>query len=351
MRRGAPVLDYSAHPHIIEDIVSYAPLSALISLRATCRGLRRLADARLFAHVQLQQVGTGRSQSTFLTLPARTSLTPVSDVPRLPWSLGHIRALDVDTAVTLRDGSHKFPKLHTLRRVHNTEVVVIHLHDFEGVHTVIDCIAVPKSSTRYDVCFTLPRHARRSILHISYPRLNTHSPRISMAPYTSLVDDFTFVFWPPEDKLPHVWALEWQYDTIYYAVAYAGTKYAVTVVGWEKVSPRLADAIELGGDVDAALEAERTAARDHFEQGVGSGRLLSAYQPAEMADLICNNMRVLTLEDWHRELGDRRELEGEFIRLRQGDARAGRRRSSTAQADIGKAWSARKRQAQDCATQ
>lgn len=316
MRRKAPVLDYSAYPHILEDIVSYAPLSALISLRATCRSLQRLADTRLFAHVQLHRVGSGRSQSALLTLPSRTTLASTSSFPVLPWSFSHIRTLDVDTAVA-RAG--EFPRLHTLRRVHNTDV--IHMQDFEGVHTVIDCLVVPKSHTRYDVCFTLPQTARRSILHITYPWLLAEPPRISMAPYASLVDDFTFVFWPQENDPPHLWTLHWQCDMIYYAVAYAGTKYTLTVVGWEKVSMEIIAVVEAGGDVEEALEDQRIAVRDYFQAGVASGRLLSAYQPAEMADIIFNNMRIITLEDWHRELGDRRELEGEFVRLREGDPR------------------------------
>ncbi len=45
-----PALDCTTYPHILDRIIELAPRAALLPLRATCRALRKRADARLWRH-------------------------------------------------------------------------------------------------------------------------------------------------------------------------------------------------------------------------------------------------------------------------------------------------------------
>ncbi|BEJ17806.1 hypothetical protein CspHIS471_0700740 [Cutaneotrichosporon sp. HIS471] len=47
------MIDSAAYPHIINSIFEYAPYGALVSLRATCRLWRDIADKRLVRHLAL----------------------------------------------------------------------------------------------------------------------------------------------------------------------------------------------------------------------------------------------------------------------------------------------------------
>ncbi|KAL1405987.1 hypothetical protein Q8F55_007670 [Vanrija albida] len=48
-----PVLDTTAYPHLLDEIITYAPYEALLSLRQTSRAVRKRVDRSLYRHIML----------------------------------------------------------------------------------------------------------------------------------------------------------------------------------------------------------------------------------------------------------------------------------------------------------
>ncbi|WOO81805.1 uncharacterized protein LOC62_04G005326 [Vanrija pseudolonga] len=306
-------LDYAAYPHLVEAIVSYASLTALVSLRATCRALHALVDARLFTHAQLHDFPNTSddwsSAVTYgLTLPLRSTIPHTSRMPHLPRAAAAVSTLDVCFELVPPVVAKRFTSLRTLRRRLNC---VAHFDDpFLRVETAVYFITVP---AQYIVVARLPRSLDRLVLHIKHEGTGSPARGFRLVSNEHNIQQFEFVIWPSPRTPPAVWFFQAMFETVDSGRANGtGSDFSITLAGLEKVYPSL---WEGSPDLDHAADAEgvKRAIRDCLHTALDLGHVTRSNQSAFIVDAICDRLRVLTLEEWQSELGDRLELEGTWM--------------------------------------
>ncbi|KAL1412303.1 hypothetical protein Q8F55_000047 [Vanrija albida] len=309
-------LDYDLYPHIIEAIVSHAPFGALLPLRATCNAINLQVDALLFTHQRLYEIpgpeynhsGHRATPSYILTLPKNSSVRSDTATPRLPDFGAPQRAitLDADCRRVTHDLAEMFTKLHTLRR---TLPCVQEYHDsfFPHVHTAVYLLTL-QEDRRVNLgvdrpLIHIPRSVERLVLHIRHEKTKMSGTLDNDLRLTTgnTIREFVFAPWPPYGHL-------YEFMTMVFRFAARGSRdgFDITVVGLERAYPELLPDPNNPAKFDA--DHVKRAMRDTYQEF----KIMAVGPEYAPVVELPPNLRVLTLEEWYAELGNRREMERGF---------------------------------------
>ncbi|WOO81806.1 uncharacterized protein LOC62_04G005326 [Vanrija pseudolonga] len=303
---GMPAtLDYSAHPHIIETIVRCAPVAALIPLRATSKAIQPLVDAILFDHVQLQPFpADGKDWASGavigLTLPADTSLSVSSPLPRLPWVPGAVRMLD-DTKTWNDDDEYAitndaFSSLQTIRQLCTDDYA--YDHNLSDVPTAVLFV----DASRYH--HTIYPCSKRMVAHI---RGGGGNPPVVETACHDNVREFVFVFWSPMNSV--AWCLD-----VVIGALYTQRRNSETI-------PESIEVVGLDLPPHTATSSERIRAQNALEGRFGAklhGLHDQSDDHTEWAYEMEQRLLFHTMDEWRATLGDRLYLEGTWMQPRPG---------------------------------
>ncbi|KAL1412331.1 hypothetical protein Q8F55_000075 [Vanrija albida] len=341
-------IDHRTHPHIIDAIISYAPISAVAQLRATSRALRDRVDHLLFHHVALfprdwsdpppsyRGEEDRASQDLAFTTAGLDSYhdggITIEAYPRVPSAL---KILDV-VHIPLRPHTFDLSQLtsvHTLRRMKSAATAVAERRHTRGVnhfgteeigmetvaHTLVDFIDV----TPYDDDMCLPLQIElpdphcqleRYVLHLRWDETNP-----SGDPSGGL--SRSFLLWGPPDHSGTECVL-----VLHPTPAEEGTEVArsqcegllefidggwtdyqfgtMTIVGLERVSPRQLPS-PIGIEASEQVRNFRIYHPPVRRSAAGATGDASE-RPRETTEA----MRFVTYEARLDELGDRWQVEG-----------------------------------------
>lgn len=340
-----PMLDSTAYPHILEQIISEChSVNTLLALRATSRQCQDLADARLFHHAVLQRewyTYTAKpksrldklrqrisgpvqreSQRFYLSLP--DSSTIAEQRRRLPLLAHKVGILDlyaervIDVA---RDPSYEFidrikypGKCEDLRRVgrgvfSDYAPRVLRRFGFatkefwgQVLDTTVDFLRPDATSWLNDV--SVPMVTPRYVLHLHWPEEYLQDPpetpfsflaTMAGSPLVPEVRAVIFVLSPhctpppPKDILRII-----QRATVVFMWGMTNGNTSFTVVGLERWLPGV-EANEFKRSSRAAAVLQYTFNFDIPEEDTGRA---------------FDNIHYLTLEEWWESLGDMKEVIG-----------------------------------------
>ncbi|WOO81741.1 uncharacterized protein LOC62_04G005262 [Vanrija pseudolonga] len=350
-------LDHTAHPDVIDTIVASSAADTLFAVRATSKGLRDTADRVLLSHVELRlRRDPGRLEIVGLDgrpLPSRPELVTVADLTTFEkWygvdddaegagqgdaddeggdDLGVGNTDPVLTAHTIAS----FSALCTLRRM--GDGVISHFANsaiFLQVDTLVDFYDMhdyPASHAGHQHWFNLPEinhpchNMRRYVLHIRIDEASMSADDNVEALFQEVravedmyktLRDAVFVIHPPARPTPDaimstILAAMSYSNELYTMMADAGTTepLSITFVGLETIealqpspAPVGEEAERLQGTMGILRHWKDVAAAGGFE----CIRVLDDDDPKP-------SMRFVSMDDWLAELGDRREIEGEWV--------------------------------------
>lgn len=172
------VIDHTAHPAIIDTILSRCSVTALLAFRNTNRTYRDKLTRKLYHHAVLHT-----SQNTHKAIKSgappiavRLGVAPTCNDVRdvhLPWLPGAVRILDVRTPVweRIRPYIPQFTNVHTVRKLRPTEWVDCPLGPevhFPACTTIVEYFGLTnpghEENERPDIYFKGP--ATRWVFHI-----------------------------------------------------------------------------------------------------------------------------------------------------------------------------------------
>ncbi|WOO81760.1 uncharacterized protein LOC62_04G005281 [Vanrija pseudolonga] len=329
-------IDHSTHPDIIECILSHAPVGALIRLRATSRAYHERISPSLLAHVVLVR-HPDRHACGFAVPPEAAH----DGGHRLPYALQFVRRLRILHPSLSPETIHAVaPSLDTLVRVGTIgplRKMDLVNNALEHVHTTVDHIDAGLIFERWRDTLFLPANTRRFVVHIAWNvgRWDELAKELSIVPkYTtgpdgrelSIVREIVVVLWPrgmPTDEQPtynpaiipmshrentgpsRLMPVFWLLNRGLGKAILSGA--SVTVVGLERCPP-----CQIGGDENTRTQLpSKDVCFCTFAQGIEAEWAECGVAPARAAACM-RNLRMVTLEDWQAELGDRRDIEGEW---------------------------------------
>lgn len=348
-------LDHTAHPDVIDTIVASSTADTLFAVRATSKGLRDTADRVLLSHVELRlRRNPGRLQIVGLDgrpLPARPELVTVADLNTFEkWygidddgdnegqaEDGEGTGMDSTAPVLSADTIASFSALRTLRRI--GDGVISHFADaaiFSQVDTLVDFYDMhdyPASHAGHQHWFNLPEinhpchNMRRYVLHIGIDEASMSADDNVEALFREAraVDDrykalrdAVFVVHPPAKPTPDALM-----STILAAMSYSSELYSmmadaetteplsITFVGFEAI-----EAVQ--PSPAAAPEDEKVQRLQGIKGILRHWRDVAAAGGFECITVLDDDdlkpsMRFVSMDDWLAELGDRREVEGEWV--------------------------------------
>ncbi|KAL1411925.1 hypothetical protein Q8F55_002912 [Vanrija albida] len=286
-------IDRTAYPSIIDLIIEYAPVGALVALRSTSRAFR----ARLPLHAQLElKESQSKHSPFFLTDPSGAQLPDDA-------YLEGVRVVDIITPGTLpftkrTECRNRLYSTPTVRRMNGAYT------DFVGqlpeAHTLVDFVRVPghppctPSLDLRDVIRTyVTSGATRYVLHIDLDDTWAADPIPSYREVEAYNLDWdslrevVFVFWLPRGEMMNQWLV---YKAAGRAVTrwHDTTRLSVTIVGLERAAdPPTIDTVYCALTTAICLPPYLNYSRE-----------------------IRSALRMLTIEEWWEELGDRKEIEG-----------------------------------------
>lgn len=329
-------IDHAIHPQIIERILSHAPIEALIHFRATSRAYHQRISPSLLAHVVLVRNPT--RQAFGFAVPPEAARDGGHSLPYAPH---HVRAVQILHPDVSPEAIHDLaPSLDTLVRVGTIGPLrkMDLVNDaLEHVHTTVDYIDAGLILERWRDTLLVPPNTRRHVVHIAWnvSVWSELAKELSIVPkYTTTLDgkqlsnlrEIVVVLWPrgmptdddpayapaiippshrnnvgPSRLMPMFWLLSRSLGKAILSGA------SVTVVGLERCPP-----CQIGGDESTQLERpSKDVCFAAFAGGIEAEWAECGVAPWR-ADACMRNLRMVTLDEWHAELGDRREVEGEW---------------------------------------
>ncbi|WOO81823.1 uncharacterized protein LOC62_04G005341 [Vanrija pseudolonga] len=310
------VIDHNTYPHIIDLIVAAEPPSALLRLRGTSKTFNRRIDG-LVAHAVLWSgnsswvPGENPQQPWTNVVPLVGPSPSNRSLPSIRWA---VKILDIKGNTPDPDPELScFKGAHTVRRF-GRGWEVRGRYGFPLAHTVVDFVHFSfDASPRGDVDVYTPRFPLQFIIHIKYDvswfdlladrRVNADSGPCDRPNHHNV----TFVLWPysPAGKTPQEGPLHFLHHAVWsFLKHYDGTTdISLTVVGVEKIAtPQHRESAE---DIFTAITSRGPPPSSTIVWGVYSWLL----EPA-LVDTVKRALRLITLEEWWQELGDRKDLLG-----------------------------------------
>ncbi|WOO81836.1 uncharacterized protein LOC62_04G005354 [Vanrija pseudolonga] len=277
-----PVIDHTAHPHIVDAILDACDTPTLVSFRATSRAFRDKSNARLFAHC------------------ATDGQTLVSALggARLPAAWGEVKALDVGYS------NPNFTRLDGLSKLRRLEPDALNAPDgldealdaLDGLDVLVDFVSLVDE----DRWVRVPCRLGRYVLHLRWREDNT-------MPYVILDVDFS------EGRRPDEWVivlhpcaaadeepaaeedtLSFLLQSVVDSIVDVVRNGTVTFVGLESVSPRT-----LGGVEDTP--AAKTAAIKGMLAEIWLSEGL--VEPDEL-DATLSKVTFVSLDEWRAGLDE-----------------------------------------------
>ncbi|KAL1412305.1 hypothetical protein Q8F55_000049 [Vanrija albida] len=314
-------LDHTAYPGLIDMIVAYSTVPALAALRAASRAFKARIDAHLLSHAELYFFPVTRSVPELrhaipgLTLPGSTPIPHTSELPRLPFAPGIVQTLDVVLPLSVRKAiAEAYTSLHTLRRL-QCPLQEDEDDGFRPSHTLIDFVTLP---TGHLAWCQLPPGVTRYIAHLKYDEYQGRGDYgIEISEQVVSVREVVFVLCPTRTINEPPGPMEWLFQIVQNTVLDCNMEaegFSVTLVGVERAfDPE--DGVEV--NTPAYFNAIKTQLRDY---------ILGALEPdtagasvEEFADDLLGAIKLVSLDSWWAELGDRKDIEGVWMDSRGHD--------------------------------
>ncbi|WOO81804.1 uncharacterized protein LOC62_04G005325 [Vanrija pseudolonga] len=295
-------LDHTAFPTIIDRIITLCDRPTLLAFRATSQAYRCRISKTVFAHAALLQLGSSYS----LVLPCQAGPRPIDFLPLVDVSISTID-LYLDGAPTPRVVKFvgQLGNLRTLRRFGRGREVPI-APNVRSDTTVVDYISFWKKEKIY-----LVPAAARHILHLNWDGAHTTTtfsfPAVRL-PHTTL-SEVVIVIHRRQSVSSTTFSPFTALYTLVEALAVrilAGM--TVTVVGLERLDPRQISvtASHTLGDATAAEEAFKDVLLKHLKNSTNHPLRTSAQG-------VTDAVSCVTMTDWRRSLGERRDVEGGWV--------------------------------------
>ncbi|WOO81717.1 uncharacterized protein LOC62_04G005237 [Vanrija pseudolonga] len=309
-------IDHTAFPYIIDMIVDFADIPALLKFRGLSCAYRDRIDRLVFQHVAitgLHQNGPPNYDQFLVCLPPTTShLTPLKRGQTLPRVQKAVRVADIEY-VPLRGTAWPIPQrppshrgVHTIRRK-GRFVTEDGSNYFRKATTTIDILDLATEIhlryRRRASVIHLPFHTRRYTLHLKWDE--SSSPwlwRPVEFKSTRMIEEFVFVLHPlAGDNIPHR-SPDFQscdtFKSIFGMMIRIVQKKCskVTIVGANTVTPAAFGVPIRSAPNPDGIEVVRAAI-------LNSARSISSQK-------IENILTFLTYDEWWSTLGSKKEIEG-----------------------------------------
>ncbi|WOO81790.1 uncharacterized protein LOC62_04G005311 [Vanrija pseudolonga] len=301
-------IDHTAHPYLLDLIISYAPLASLLQLRATSRGFRERVRPRverlLSRHLILTRTTSEDGDGDGLALypPSKGRADPRWHIGIVPSTLV---VLDVDVGEFVPHElatvtSTTSPALRTLRRFNWPTSSIFNPFTIPSVSlgTVVDFVDLSTHPPLGSSAPLVDSGVTRHVLHVRWDT-NAYAPG-SLGTLLALpsVHEFVLALWPfsvPKAPPPST-RVYVDLCCIFNSLIRAGERPLVTVVGLEHVDPnQITEEREVPfkrGCFDATVAAFREELQAQVALFRESGH-------AEEFAFEC-----ITFEEWHERLGD-----------------------------------------------
>ncbi|WOO81718.1 uncharacterized protein LOC62_04G005238 [Vanrija pseudolonga] len=316
------VLDHTAFPLLIDYIIGYADMDSLLAWRGTSRMYRDRINRLVFKHVvipHIEPVGKGYAMTLGMIPEASARVPPLSLNRSLPFAPAGVTILDIprvhqsvtlSVAQELRDISAKvvnferFTNLHTLRRS-GGRVTERGSNFVQTVTTVVDFPDQDLWEEKNKAIVYLPHHVRRYVLHLKWA--NKFNTTIEFKS-TRRIRDWVLVLHhaPCKGSTPGVPPDLERVIRQMARVFKSNRSSTVTFVGAERINPRHFGA---PGAKNPAVSADRfKAAVERVWED-----LPDEFRPPTLDQRI----QFLTYDDWLLTLGDKKDIEGRWLRPRR----------------------------------
>lgn len=307
-------LDHTAYPALIDTIISHAGVEALAALRATSRTFKSLIDTHLLAHAELYYFPVTRTAPELrhavpgLTLPVNTSIPVSSSLPRLPFAPDVVTTLDIVLPLSVPQTTvAAYTSLHTLRRL-QCPLQEEEDDGFRPSATLVDFVTLPVGHLAW--C-QLPPGVERYVAHLKYDEYQGRGDYgTEVSEQVVDVREVVFVLCPTRTVDEPPGPMEWLFQVIQNTILDCdmdGEGFSVTLVGAERAfePPEGEDA-----STAAHFDAIKALLRAYITRTLEADGSESV---SDFADDVLCALRLVTLDQWWDELGDRREIEGVWM--------------------------------------
>ncbi|WOO81721.1 uncharacterized protein LOC62_04G005241 [Vanrija pseudolonga] len=117
---AAVTIDHTAFPYLIDVIMGYADMSALVAFRTTSSTFRRRVDGILLKHVVITYKYPNVTHNISFKTPPGSLLTVGTVVRRLPLAPKFVQVADIQyypyRGETMSPSPADFKSIHTIRR-------------------------------------------------------------------------------------------------------------------------------------------------------------------------------------------------------------------------------------------
>ncbi|WOO81744.1 uncharacterized protein LOC62_04G005265 [Vanrija pseudolonga] len=271
------IIDHTAYPSILDDVLAHSSVSALLSFRATASAYKSRVDTQLFTHAVL----VTRATATGVQLALRSASG--AELPYLP-HLVHI----LDIATTLEPTSAQkaeFTSLRTVRRFGSGMHLAAEIPSSWRAPTAVDFLTVDEATGGAAGVLCAPGECSRYVAHVA-PTSDGRRAEIRTRVQRQRAREYVLVFWPSRYPPEHA-----PVRVITEFGLHAHREGSLTIVGVEDALPE-----------GYGLQKLKTLVRQFYTVTLRFSDAAADVQDA--------STRWLSREEWWAELGARREVEG-----------------------------------------
>ncbi|KAL1412283.1 hypothetical protein Q8F55_000027 [Vanrija albida] len=273
------MIDHTAYPSIVDDVLAYTGVPALLAFRATSRAYKAQIDRQLWSHAVLVTRATRSGASRLALLSAALPDEPIPYLPHL------VHTLDIATSVEPTPAQKEaFTALRVVRRFGSGMHLATQLPSSWRAHTAVDLLTPDEADGGAAGVLCAPGECERYVAHVA-PTSDGRRAEIRARSQRQGARDYVLVFWPghPPQHAPVRIVTEFGLHT--------QRNGSLTIVGVE-------DALPEGFDLARLKELVRQFCT------------VTLRFSEDAADVQDKATRWLSREQWWAELGDRREVEG-----------------------------------------
>lgn len=275
------VIDHTAHPHILEQVIAHCSVAGLVALRGASKDYMATADAILFEHVVMYEHPYGDHS---LALHPSSRLVRDRPLPQLPE-----KARTLDKVSSSTDAPAKVVTAHATLRPHTLRRFERYVHnDIETEYAEVTVDFYPQSLNISEMVW-VPSGTWRYVIHYDWEWWGIYGDNRDIRAGDEL-EEVVLVL--PGDKQPRT-----DMDDAVFGIGAELAKLALrgaslTIVGLEKW-------YEVGGDT----------LHDLWDGFVDTAYLHAGNTPEQLSAGEART-RLVSLKEWCAELGDRVGVEG-----------------------------------------